>query len=417
MPGNWQNVNYNGKLYGTNIDIETNEIFDTNDTRTHIIWIKHHGDSRSYPTSSIYDGTVLDSIPKHWIPEINKKRIHIVIDTMEESWGPIYKNTINHVDSCDVHKILEKNANRLCILPTQITWLTGDMNAEDYCLGSKINVKSVCMFLWYFANIIRLSNIDLDYFKNSHNNLTHFLISPNRFPKAHRAYTVAKLYEYSQLDEYAFHRIRYSFPKDMRGLPNNTIFDAYNKLKYRKDTYPDFFDRNDKIDWKKLFDTIQKLETTLPSRIDDVDFDKNYCSGIDAICSIGDYYKTSAYSLVTETWAEGRKLFISDALFMSILYRTPLLLIGCRHSLKFLRSKGFRTFSNFIDESYDDIEDDVDRWNAVLAEVKRLGTETNSEVWISKRQELKYILEHNFSHMFSLAPKEEQDFNIYLNSL
>ena len=409
----WYDVNIGGYLYGTSIPVNTVTCVSDSDLSTSIIWLKHHGDCRDLPVSTIYDGTVLNCIPVDWIPLINQKRIHIIIDTMEESWGPVYDNTINHVESIDLHKQLESNANKLNIDCDQITWLTGDMNAEEYCKASKINVKSFCMFLWSFVSIIR-SNIK--YRDNiTHNNIDNFIICPNRFPKAHRGYTVSRLKKMQeQNNEYAFKHIRYSFPKEIEGLSASTIIDAYNKLKSRKEQWPKYFDRNNTLDWDDIKKHMYELHDTLPHKLDDVDVNTNYCADIHAINSISEYYHQSAICLVTETWAEGRKLFISDAIFAPILHCTPFLLIGCRGSLSFLRSKGFKTFNNILDESYDDIEDDAERWDAVLTQVEKLGKE---QTIFSIKEQLKETLDYNLNHMFDVAIQEEQSFELSLRGI
>ena len=408
----WYDVNTGDHLYGTSISVNTVSCVSDSDPSTKIIWLKHHGDCRSLPVSTIYNGTVLNCIPTEWIPLINQKRIHIVIDTMEESWGPVYKDTINHVESIDLHTMLETNASELNIDCAQITWLTGDMNAETYCKDSKINVKSFCMFLWSFANIIGTRN---DVIVNSPSNIDNFIICPNRFPKAHRGYTVSRLKKMQEQNtEYAFKHIRYSFPKEIDDLPASTIIDAYNKLKYRKEQWPDYFDRNNTFDWDDIKKHIYELHDILPRKLDDVDVNTNYCADIDAINSISAYYHKSAICLVTETWAEGRKLFISDAILAPILHRTPFLLIGCRGSLSFLRSKGFKTFGDIIDERYDDIEDDAERWDAVLTQVEKLGKE---QTIFSIKEQLREALDYNLNHMFDSAPQEEQLFETFLRGL
>ena len=97
-----------------------------------------------------------------------------------------------------------------------------------------------------------------------------------------------------------------------------------------------------------------------------------------------------------------------------ILHRTPFLLIGCRGSLSFLRSKGFKTFGDIIDERYDDIEDDAERWDAVLTQVEKLGKE---QTIFSIKTQLSEILDYNLNHMFDIAPQEEKLFEAFLRGL
>lgn len=385
--------------------LEYTDVFAPSDDCTYIVWLKHIGDPLAYPNHMIYDGTVLNTIPNDWVQYINAGKIHIVVDTAEESWGPIYDNTINHVDSADIHQLLKDGATRHGIDPTKVTWLTGDMNAEVYCSQSAVNVKSVCQFLFSFPALIK----KLDYSSTGHT-IDNFLICPNRFPKAHRGYTVTKL---TEIEESSGVPMRISFPKDIEFVPSNTIIDAFYKLHHRKAQYPDYFDTKELIDWQDLEQQMRALHRRLPRKIDDVDFNTNWCAAEDAISSIKSYYHRSAFCLVTETWAEGRKLFVSDATLAPILNKTPFIVVGCKGTLQFLRDKGFKTFDSVIDESYDNIVDDVERWNAALTQVEILSHTD----WIGNRAQLDDIVNHNFNHMFDLALVEEQDLIAWLTSL
>ena len=73
----------------------------------------------------------------------------------------------------------------------------------------------------------------------------------------------------------------------------------------------------------------------------------------------------------------------------------PFILITRPYSLKSLRNLGYKTFSPFIDESYDDIENDIDRFKAIHDEITRLGMLTNDE-WITFQENIKSIVEYNF---------------------
>jgi len=361
------------------------------------IWLKHIGDPVKHPNNKIYNGTVLDMIPYDWIEPINSGKITVVIDTAEESWGPVYHDAISHVDSCDVHKLAEKNALAVGINPERVIWLTGDMNAEEYCKGkSTVTVKSVCQFFWTFTNMLNI----LDY-TNVEYPVDVFLICPNRFPKAHRGYTLSKLVDIERDDA----PMRISFPESMNFIPASTIVDSYYKLVVRRDQWPGQFDVEQRIDWKELEQKMKSIYKTLPRKIDDVDFNTNDCAEPDAIYSIKDYYHKSAFCLVTETWAEGRKLFLSDAILAPILFKTPFLVVGCHKTMQFLKSKGFLTFESVIDESYDWVFDDVKRWDLVLDQVDILSRKD----WKKLSEATVGITNYNFQKLFSLAPREEQD--------
>jgi len=394
---NWINEKYDiskHQFLGKS-DVAYVDDYDANRIGKHFIWFKHIGDPNANPNYKIYDGTVLDMIPDKWIPLINEGLVTVVVDTAEESWGPVYPNVITHVDSADVHILLEDNALRIGIDPAQVIWLTGDMNAQEYCKYTQcdVTVKSICQFLFSFPHLVEKKDFQYPKYEPD-----KFLICPNRFPKAHRGYTVSKLLEINE-------PMRISFPSEIENVPASTIVDCHFKLLDRKRSYTNLFDTKNLIDWQQQEQHFRKLHERMPLVIDDVDFNINDCAGEDAISSIHDYYHKSGFCLVTETWAEGHKLFLSDAILAPILNQIPFLVIGCRHTLRYLRSEGFETFNSIIDESYDDIKDDVERWEAVIQQVKLLSISD----WQAKRDQVQEIVKHNFYHMFAIAPHKEQE--------
>jgi hypothetical protein len=73
-------------------------------------------------------------------------------------------------------------------------------------------------------------------------------------------------------------------------------------------------------------------------------------------------------------------LFFSEKIFKPIRYLQPFLLVGKNGSLKLLRELGYKTFHPYIDESYDTIEDDNLRLNAIFSEIDRICSLTHEEM-------------------------------------
>lgn len=125
------------------------------------------------------------------------------------------------------------------------------------------------------------------------------------------------------------------------------------------------------------------------------------------------YYKDSYFSVVTETLFydknrpdQAHRPFVEDSLFLTektykcLALCHPFILMARPHSLRELRRQGYKTYSPFIDESYDDIENDDLRFEAIMKEVKRLCNFTGGdwEVWQSG---IKEIVEYNQQHFHS----------------
>lgn len=69
--------------------------------------------------------------------------------------------------------------------------------------------------------------------------------------------------------------------------------------------------------------------------------------------------------IVTETSFEENELFISEKILKPILMYQPFIVLGSVGYLKRLKSYGFKTFSDFWDESYDDIKNPRKRYKKV----------------------------------------------------
>ena len=83
-----------------------------------------------------------------------------------------------------------------------------------------------------------------------------------------------------------------------------------------------------------------------------------------------DVFTDSYFSIVTETFFTG-PLYFSEKIFNSMRYNHFFIYLGPPHSLKYLRSLGFKTWAHIIDESYDDIENPAGRLYAVTNSINK----------------------------------------------
>lgn len=119
------------------------------------------------------------------------------------------------------------------------------------------------------------------------------------------------------------------------------------------------------------------------------------------------FYENSYFSVITETLYYPHHavpnqnyigqvpafigLFLTEKTYKPIAMKHPFILLAPAHSLKMLQERGYKTFSPFIDESYDEIENDTLRLQAVVEEVKRLAKSDLVEF----THQIKDIVEHN----------------------
>lgn len=93
-----------------------------------------------------------------------------------------------------------------------------------------------------------------------------------------------------------------------------------------------------------------------------------------------DLFLDSCINLVTETSFDGEELFVSEKILKPIIGYQPFIVFSSYGYLKHLKKYGFKTFSDFWDESYDDIPNQYNRWNALLKLVRELNSKSIEEL-------------------------------------
>ena len=101
----------------------------------------------------------------------------------------------------------------------------------------------------------------------------------------------------------------------------------------------------------------------------------------------------------TETVYFGNRQHLTEKTFKAIALEMPFVLVAPAHSLKYLRSYGFKTFSPVIDESYDDIEDDILRIERI-AEILLDLQARSAAAKIELHQQLLPLVEYNYRHFY-----------------
>tara|TARA_Y100000361_G_C11153422_1_gene342622 strand:+ start:508 stop:1791 length:1284 start_codon:yes stop_codon:yes gene_type:complete len=111
-------------------------------------------------------------------------------------------------------------------------------------------------------------------------------------------------------------------------------------------------------------------------------------------------YSKTFFSVVTESIYDDLSVFLDEKIWKPIYNYHPFLMIGCPNSLVKLREFGFKTFSPWIDESYDLELNHGKRMGMVVNEIKKLCSMSIDELrgWY---QNLIPILEHNKSFLES----------------
>lgn len=131
--------------------------------------------------------------------------------------------------------------------------------------------------------------------------------------------------------------------------------------------------------------------------------DNDPIKGVDWSLALKKYYNESFLSIVVETYCGDNPPFFTEKIWKPIAMKQPFILINSKHSLKFLRDLGFKTFNGIIDETYDTL-DNPDRFETTLREIKRISNFSIPEL-NRMHQELENVLEHNYNHFYDVLPK------------
>ena len=148
---------------------------------------------------------------------------------------------------------------------------------------------------------------------------------------------------------------------------------------------------------------LKEMESILPH--EGLDTKKYSKKDLDTVVygpgQVKSWYEQTYLSIVTETSSFTNTPFISEKSYRPIANLHPFIILGPGGILKSLRKLGFKTFAGFIDESYDDIENDIERFKAIEKEIIRFKSMTQQEIheWYYS---LTDILIYNKNHLRSL---------------
>ena len=126
-----------------------------------------------------------------------------------------------------------------------------------------------------------------------------------------------------------------------------------------------------------------------PRREVDVSLDINQANNLNP-----EFHSQTFLHLNTETLHDNRGIFFSEKIFKPIIAGQPFLLLGNPGSLKMLHNMGYKTFSDWWDESYDSDTNWHSRTDTVVQILKHLDT-LGLDRLVEMRQEMQPVLQHN----------------------
>jgi hypothetical protein len=123
----------------------------------------------------------------------------------------------------------------------------------------------------------------------------------------------------------------------------------------------------------------------------------------DDIFSTATWYDQSYISIVSETNFDNNIIHMTEKTIKPILFKQPFIIIGPQGTLASLKELGFKTFSDFWDESYDESKNSKERFLKIIEVCDYLSSWSKTDLFkfFAKSKE---ITEHNFKVMQKLKP-------------
>lgn len=152
---------------------------------------------------------------------------------------------------------------------------------------------------------------------------------------------------------------------------------------------------------------IDEIESTLPLELDE--FKESSVMAL-LYGPIDSYYQSSLISVVTET--NVGEIFNTEKIFKPMVHRQPFIVVGPYKTLENLRNMGYKTFSDFYDESYDDIKDPIERLIKVVELCKEISE------WDEKKKKTLFyksmtITTHNYELLSSFYANKKMRSNFW----
>jgi hypothetical protein len=105
---------------------------------------------------------------------------------------------------------------------------------------------------------------------------------------------------------------------------------------------------------------------------------------------VAEHFVNSYFSVVLETHFDADSsagTFLTEKTFKCLKHGHPFVLVAPQNSLQKLRDLGYRTFDHAIDNTYDTISDNTQRWQAIKNTILQLTNVKNMDQWFDQCHE------------------------------
>jgi hypothetical protein len=141
----------------------------------------------------------------------------------------------------------------------------------------------------------------------------------------------------------------------------------------------------------------------LPLVLDNPNF--SYYPMENSVDPVQHLYNDSLINIITETYFFNSIIHITEKTYKPIAFMQPFILLGAAGSLQHIKDMGFKTFSEFWDESYDFEKDDKKRFKMITDIIKSIASWPD-HIKIDFTYAVKNIVDYNVSHLNTMQDIE-----------
>lgn len=354
-----------------------------NDLFIYPLWAGFHDEGLlGRPIDDLFETT---KITHETVELIRNHNGYLLIDSSQEA--SIKDNVINLL-----HSVLIKQYIPLNKVIFQVGNMSGKEQYNDYCIRHNIPEKEAmhisCLehFEWMASTFI--------------DQQTHLILK-----RSHASFDTIKKTFLCLNRNYRWHRINLFLLWNKFNLLDNSYYSMSERCyNYTPNVWSNSVDLPLARKFNITLNDINEMQNKLPLKLDNLReaYEMAQLSG-----GLDHLYESSLISVVTETNFNFNNddscIFNTEKTFKPMIHQQPFIMVGPWRTLAHLKTMGYKTFSNFWDESYDDIVDPKKR----LIKIVEICSEINE--WDDNRKReffyaSKSVTRHNFKVLKSIYP-------------
>ena len=323
----------------------------------------------------------LNLLPDYVLRDLKSGRCSLILDNTMEG---------DNIETFLVE--LYNSIDKLGIVPQKVFYITSNLIADEYFNE------------WYIDTQQALEKVNIISYPYNIEDIKS-LIENKHLPEE---VNVEQLLGYKRL---RVGQLKTFLKVNRTGRPERNLFMLYiNKLNLYpkfKISFPKFYADYYSSNMKRFFpeyctdENVESLKLKLPFDIDQSDEDNHGPPGVGKGKFNADlpfdpqHYKDTFISVVMCAFPMTKgACHLHSSTFNPMYCGHPIISFGPVGHLKKLRELGFKTFNEWWDESYDEIEFDWDRLKAIFKIVEELSQKPNSEIF-NMYGKMQKVLQHN----------------------